>query len=400
MASKADIDDRWAKPLEGLCVVEICHSVAGPFAGSIFAQLGAEVIKVENPKGGDHARGWGPPYWHGKSSVFQSLNRDKLGVSINLGDLSDAERLKQFIIERADVVLQNLRPGSAEKSVLSSHSLLAEKPTLIYCNIGAFGATGPLADQPGYDPLMQAFGGIMSITGEGSGNPVRVGPAVVDIGSGMWAAIGVLAALRQLQQTGKGCVVDTSLFETALAWMSIQVAGYLASGELRRPMGSGIPEIVPHQAFRTRNGHLMIAAGNDGLFVNLCAALNRPDLAADGRFMTNDGRVRNRTELIPMIESETLKKDSSEWQEILQAAGVPNAPIQSIDQVVAHPQTQALQIVQPSPDLDMQLVGLPLCFNGRRPPFTRNAPSLGEHNEVMPARSGDAGSQEREGTRK
>jgi len=307
--------------------------------------------------------------------------------------------LKHFIVERADVVIQNLRPGSAEKSILSSHALLAEKPKLIYCNIGAFGAVGPLSDQPGYDPLMQAFGGIMSVTGEADGNPVRVGPAVIDLGSGMWAAIGVLAALRQLQITGKGCVVDTSLFETALAWMSIQVAGYLASGELRRPMGSGIPEIVPHQAFRTKDGHLMIAAGNDGLFVNLCAALGRPDLAADGRFMTNDGRVRNRTELIPVIEVETVKRNSAELQKALQAAGVPNAPIQTIDQVIAHPQTTSLEIMQPSPDLDMRLVGLPLSFNGFRPAFNRNAPALGEHNAMIPAQRGGRGSQENEGTR-
>src|SRR5690606_29842011 len=217
---------------------------------------------------------------------------------------------------------------------LGSDQLLGEKPSLIYCNLGAFGRAGPLREMPGYDPLMQAFGGVMSVTGEQGRAPVRVGPAIVDLGSGMWSAIGILAALLRRQATGRGCVVDTSLFETAVAWMTIITAGYLASGEVRRPMGSGIAEIVPHQAFPTRDGYMMVAAGNDSLFRKLATELGFPGWSDDPRFATNDGRVRNRVELIAEMERIFTTRPSAEWAARLDAAGVPNAPIQSVDQVV------------------------------------------------------------------
>lgn len=366
------------RPLSGLCVVEICHSVAGPFAGSVLAQLGAEVIKVENPKGGDHARGWGPPYWHGASAAFQALNRDKRGITCSLRDVDQVERLKRLILRKADVVLQNVRPGSIETSALSSHNLLSLKPSLIYCNLGAFGAKGPLAKRPGYDPLMQAFGGIMSVTGVASGEPVRVGPAVVDIGSGMWAVIGILAALQRRALTGHGCVVDTSLYETAVAWMTIPIVSYLASGRVGRAMGSAIAEIVPHQAFRTCDGFIMVAAGNDRLFAALCGVLGHPEWADDADFATNDARVRNRDRLIPMIEEIFAGGNKAEWAAKLDSGGVPYAPIQTVEEVAAHPQTSALGLIQQAPDRDMRLVGLPLSFDGTRAPFLRSAPTLGQ----------------------
>jgi crotonobetainyl-CoA:carnitine CoA-transferase CaiB-like acyl-CoA transferase len=368
-------------PLKGITVVELCHSVAGPYGGLILASLGAELIKVENPDHGDHARAWAPPYSHGTSSAFQSLNRDKLGITVDLTDPAELARLKRFILDRADVVIQNLRPGTVERYGLGGEDLLRQNPRLIYCNVGAFGRTGPLSDKPGYDPLMQAFGGLMSVTGEAGRAPVRIGPAVVDMGSGMWSAIGILAALSRRSATGSGCVVDTSLFETAVAWMTVQIAGYLASGEIRRPMGSGIAEIVPHQAFRASDGYLMVAAGNDGLFRKLATVLGRPDWADDPRFATNDGRIRNRQALIPAIETIIAADTTAAWSERLERAGVPTAPIQSVDQVVAHPQTQALGIIQRAPDNDLRLVGLPLSFDGRRPPFRTPAPGPGQHND-------------------
>lgn len=374
------ISSNAALPLAGVTVVELCHSVAGPYGGMVLAGLGAEVIKVENPERGDHARGWGPPYWHGKSTTFQSLNRDKLGVTVDLANAEQRAGLKRLVLEQADVFIQNLRPGSIDQYGLGSEQLLGEKPSLIYCNLGAFGRAGPLREMPGYDPLMQAFGGVMSVTGEQGRAPVRVGPAIVDLGSGMWSAIGILAALLRRQATGRGCVVDTSLFETAVAWMTIITAGYLASGEVRRPMGSGIAEIVPHQAFPTRDGYMMVAAGNDSLFRKLATELGFPGWSDDPRFATNDGRVRNRVELIAEMERIFTTRPSAEWAARLDAAGVPNAPIQSVDQVVAHPQTEALGIVQCAPGLDMRLVGLPLSFDGVRPAFRRVAPDLGEHN--------------------
>lgn len=369
-----------AQPLKGLKVVEICHSVAGPFGGAILAELGAEVIKIENPKSGDHARGWGPPYWCGSSSVFQCLNRDKRGITLDLSNDDDLARLRKMIIKDVDIVLQNIRPGALAKLGLSAEALLKEKPSLIYCNLGAFGAVGPLREHPGYDPLMQAFGGLMSVTGEADGGPVRVGPAVIDMGSGMWATIGILAAVARRYRTGLGCIVDTSLFETAVAWMTVQIAGYLAAGQLRQPMGSGIAEIVPHQAFRARDRYIMVAAGNDGLFQKLCAALNQPEWAKDKRFLTNDGRVRNRDILIPAMSDVFKTKDAAEWARLLEQHGVPNAPIQNVVDVVNHEQTKALGIIQRAPDSEMSLIGLPLSFNGQRPPYKNSAPSIGQHN--------------------
>jgi crotonobetainyl-CoA:carnitine CoA-transferase CaiB-like acyl-CoA transferase len=203
------------------------------------------------------------------------------------------------------------------------------------------------------------------------------------MGSGMWAAIGVLAALQQRTVTGRGCIVDTSLYETSLAWTLIQMAGFMATGEIRRPMGSGIAEIVPHQAFNARDGHLMVAAGNDGLFRSLCEVLGHPEWAKDVRFATNDGRVRHRQTLIPMLEGVFGGRNRAEWAMRLDEKGVPNAPIQNLNQVVAHEQTKALGILQKAPALDMTLLGLPLCFDGVRPPFRRSAPGFGEHTEEV-----------------
>ena len=262
-------------PLAGVTVVEFCHSVAGPYAGSILADLGADVIKVESPDKGDYARDWGPPFAHGTSTLFHVLNHNKRGLALDLRDRVTCERLIAFILDHADVVLQNMRPGAIDKLGLGAAALRAKKPSLIYCDLGAYGRTGPFKDRPGYDPLMQAHGGIMSITGVEGGEPVRVGCSIVDQGAGMWAAMGILAALNRRHVTGEGCHVSTSLFETAIGWMGAQIGAYLSGGPMRRPMGSGVAEIVPHQAFPTSDGYIMVAAGNDNLFRALCGALEQ-----------------------------------------------------------------------------------------------------------------------------
>ncbi len=370
-------------PLSGIKVIEICHSIAGPYAGSILAQLGADVVKIEHPSKGDDARTWAPPFLHGTSSVFQAMNRDKRGISVDMKNPAGCAGLRKLIVEEADVVVQSLRPGVVDRFGLGGAELLKEKPTLIYCNLGAFGAVGPLKEKPGYDPLMQARSGLMSLTGEDGREPVRIGTSIIDMGTGMWVAIGVLAALNQRWRTGEGCVVDSSLFETALAWMSSHIAGYLASGEVRGRMGSGIQEIVPHQAFSTRDGHIMVAAGNDNLFPKLTTMLGHPEWISDPRFSGNVARVENRSVLIPMLQAIFLTRTSSEWLPLLDAAGVPCSPLQTVGQVVDDPQTKALEMIQQAPDLDMQLVGLPLSFNGRRPQFRKRAPRTGEHNEQV-----------------
>src|SRR5437763_12218614 len=372
-----------ALPLAGVTVVEFCHSVAGPYAGSILADLGADVIKVESPDKGDYARDWGPPFAHGTATLFHVLNHNKRGLALDVRDGVTCAELKAFILEHADVVIQNMRPGAIDKLGLGAAALRAEKPALIYCDLGAYGRTGPLRERPGYDPLMQAHGGIMSVTGVDGGEPVRVGVSIVDQGAGMWAAMGILAALNRRHVTGEGCHVTTSLFETAIGWMAPHIGGYLSGGAMRRPLGSGVTEIVPHQAFPTRDGYIMVAAGNDNLFRALCGAIEHMEFVADARFATNSKRVENRRTLIPLLEDVFRTKASAEWQVRLDAAGVPAAPIENVAQVVASPQTEALGILQKAPDLDMTLAGLPLEFDGKRPPYRNSAPKLGEHNDFL-----------------
>lgn len=375
----ADVD----KPLAGITVVELGHSVAAPYAGLILADLGARVIKVENPRSGDYARGWGPPFWKDTASVFHSLNRGKEGVTVDFSDPGDCENLRALILEEADAVIQNLRPGILDKFGLTSDSLRAAKPALIWCDIGAFGATGPLASKPGYDPLAQASTGIMSVTGEGGRPPVRVGVSLVDMGSGMWAVIGMLAALVARSKNGRGRSVATSLYETGLAWMTVPLAGHAASGEVRKPYGSGTAEIAPYQAFEASDGWLMIAAGNDNLFRKLCSALDLQGLASDRDFATNAARVVNRERLIPLIQAAVGRHTAESLGEILDSAGVPNAPLLTTDQVATHPQTRALDMTVRCSDDDIELVGIPLAFDGARPRARKAAPALGQHNTIL-----------------
>lgn len=372
-----------ARPLAGLTVLEIGHSIAAPVAGMILGELGADVVKVENPGTGDYCRDWGPPFYDGTAAAFQAVNRGKRGITVDFKDAAQVERLRGFIRERVDVLIHNLRYGVLDKYGLSAAALTAEKPALIYCNLGAFGAQGPLRERPGYDPLMQAHSGLMSLMGEESRPPVRVGVSIVDSATGMWAAIGILAALQERNRTGEGAVVDTSLYECALSWVNIQIAGYLGAGQLPVREGSGAAQIVPYQAFRTRDGYIMMLAGNDNLFKRLCDIIGRPELALDDRFRTNSARVVNRTALIPMLEAIIATEPTGAWRQRFDAAGVPNGPIQTMDQVVADPQTRALDIIQTSPDGLLRLVGLPLSFDGVRPPFERRAPGLGEHNDSV-----------------
>jgi crotonobetainyl-CoA:carnitine CoA-transferase CaiB-like acyl-CoA transferase len=372
-----------ATPLSDITVIELGHSVAAPYAAEILGDLGATVIKIEKRDGGDDARKWAPPYWHGVSAIFQSLNRNKLSVAIDLRDARERELLTNLIVERADVLIQNLRPGMVEELGLDAGTLRARNKRLIYCSIGAFGRGGPLSERPGYDPLMQAFGGLMSVTGEAGQPPVRIGTSIIDMGAGMWSAIGILTALHQRTLTGEGCVVDTSLYETALAWMSYHAANYQASGEVPRRHGSGTFGIVPYRGYATSDGYLLIGAANDKLFRATARALGHPEWTDDPRFADNPLRVHNRVALDGMIEDVTRSRTSAEWQAALEAAGVPSAPMQTVDQVLAHPQTQALGIVQSSPDGRLSLVGLPLSFDGERPPFRFPAPQLGEHTDVL-----------------
>jgi crotonobetainyl-CoA:carnitine CoA-transferase CaiB-like acyl-CoA transferase len=368
------------KPLSGLVVVEIGHSIAAPYAGMILGELGAEVIKVENPQGGDACRGWGPPFLEGAATCFHAVNRAKGGITIDLADPEDAKRLRALILERADAVLHNLKFGALDRYGLGAAELVAAKPSLVFCNLGAFGATGPLRDRPGYDPMMQAYSGLMSLLGEDGRPPVRVPASIVDMGAGMWSVIGILSALQERGRTGKGGVVDTALYETGLAWMSIYFAGFMANREIPARHGSGVDMIVPYQAFAAADGYMMVAAGNDNLFRRLAAVLDRPELAEDPRFRGNKDRVVNRRELVPILSEIFVTRPRAEWARLLDQAGIPNGPINTLDQVVADAQTQALGIIQQKAGSELGLVGLPLSFDGVRPSLEKTAPALGEDN--------------------
>ena len=369
--------------LSDLTVVELGHSVAAPFGGQTLAILGARVIKVENPENGDDARTWVPPFWEGASSCFQSLNREKLSVTVDFKNDHELAGLKDFIVSDADLVIQNQRPGLLKRFGLDGDSLRKSKPSLIYCNIGAFGAAGPLSEKPGYDPLMQAFSGIMSITGEEGREPVRVGPSIIDMAAGMWCCIGLLSALHRRNQTGEGCEIDTSLYETALAWMTVPSAIYLSSDKVPARTGSEAPMLVPYKVYRAADDYLVIAAGNDNLFGRLCDVLGVPEWKTDVRFSSNPVRVKNRKTLNDSIQGliETDTRDS--WIKKLDDGGVPNTPLQTVDQVLQHPQTAALGMLQNSPNGKMSLMGVPLSFDGERPGFLRDPPELGQHTTTI-----------------
>jgi crotonobetainyl-CoA:carnitine CoA-transferase CaiB-like acyl-CoA transferase len=367
--------------LTGIRVIELGQALAAPFAAEILADLGADVIKAEKPDGGDDARHWGPPFWGEDAALFHQMNRNKRSISV---DLKNAGERLRFIdlIGTADVFLHNLRPGVADAVGIGPAAMRARFPGLIYGDLGAFGHRGPLSDRPGYELLLQAFGGLMSVTGEPGRGPVRCGPSIVDLGTGMWAAIGVLAALVQRARSGDGCLVQTSLFETALCWGGIHAANYLASGNAPKPEGAGHPSLVPYGAFETSTGPLIIGAGNDRLFAKLAKVLGHPEWTNDKRFADNPARVQNRAALSALINACLAKDDTTAWGAKLEAAGVPCAPIQTIPEALAHDQTAALGMIQrPDDDSEVRLVGLPLSFDGDRPGVRLPAPALGDRTK-------------------
>jgi crotonobetainyl-CoA:carnitine CoA-transferase CaiB-like acyl-CoA transferase len=374
-------------PLSGIRVFEFGCNVAGPYAGWILAELGAEVVKIERPEG-DDARSWGPPFWNGSSTVFHAVNRNKKSVVINLKDAESAASLRERIRTEADVVVQNLRSGTMAELGFSAECLMKENPRLIYCNLHAFGARGPLQHLPGYDTLMQAFGGVMSVTGEEGRSPVRAGISAIDCGTGMWCVIGVLSALHRRTITGQGCMIDASLFETALGWMHLHAASFQVSGDMPAPLGTATRSIVPYQGYQCSDGVLIIAASNDRLFAKLARALGHEEWAQDERFRTNPQRVAHRAEMNQLLEPILLAAPRAEWQKKLEAAGVPNAPVQSVAELLVHPQTAALEMAQDTGELvqegtadgashpPMKLIGLPFSLNGKRPPLRSLAPPL------------------------
>ncbi len=368
-------------PLTGITVVEIAQNLAGPMAGEILAHLGADVVKVERPEG-DDARAWGPPFHKGVSPGFLAVNANKRSITLDLKDQRAVAWLTDFI-GRADVLVQNLRPGSLEALGLGSEALLARHPRLIYCSVWAFGRSGPLRLKPGYEPMVQAFSGLMMMNGDEGGPPTRIGTSVLDYGTGMWTAIGALAGLVQRQRTGRGCVVDASLFETGLAWLKGHFASYRVSGDVPERHRTGSHRVVPFEGFETKTGPIIIAAGNERLFAKLVAALGHPEWAKDPRFGSNSARVANKADLVAAIARIMLTRSKGEWIDVLEAAGVPCAPINTLPEAVTEPQAAATGMIQTVPGDDCELVGLPLSFDGMRPGIRMAPPGVGEHNREI-----------------
>lgn len=368
-------------PLDGILVVDLSRILAGPYCTMVLADLGARVIKVEQPEG-DDARHYGP-FVHGKSAYFASVNRAKQSIALDLKAPAD-RAIFERLLARADVLVENYRPGTMEKLGYGWDALHAKYPRLIYAASSGFGHTGPDAKRAAYDMVVQAMGGIMSLTGHPGSPPTRVGTSVGDITAALFTAIGVNAALYHRTASGQGIKVDVSMLDCQVAILENAIARYFASGEVPGPMGARHPSITPFEAFATREGHIVIAAGNDGLFRKLAEALGRPHLADDARFATNPDRTRNHAALKDEIEAALAFHDAHEWLKRIDAAGVPCAPINNVAEAVANPQIAARNMIvtaaDPAADAKtgpLKMAGNPIKLSGFPDPATRSpAPAL------------------------
>jgi len=367
--------------LSGVRVVELARVLAGPYCTQLLADLGADVVKVEHPSGGDETRSWGPPFADdGESAYFLSVNRGKRSVALDLKDARDRAAAVE-LCARADVVVENFRAGTAERLGLGYDALAQRNPGLVYCSVTGFGSDREPPDRPGYDFVAQAESGLMAITGPPDGEPSKVGVALVDVLAGLNAAAGILAALHERQRTGRGRRLEVSLVDSALTALVNVAAGALVTGEEPRRYGNAHPSVVPYQPFRAADGWVAVAAANDGLWRRLCEAIDRPDLAADERFATNPGRVRHRDALIPELERTFSTRTADEWVALLDAAGVPAGKVRGVAdalRAVAEAGRAATVSVE-----GVETVLQPLLVDGRTVAASRRPPRLGEHTEAV-----------------
>jgi crotonobetainyl-CoA:carnitine CoA-transferase CaiB-like acyl-CoA transferase len=371
--------------LDGIHVIDLSRVIAGPWCGALLADLGADVVKVEDTGPGDESRTW-PPHKDGEAAAYLLFNRNKRGIALDLKTPEAVEVVKR-LVKDADVVIENFRTGTMESFGLGYDVLSQINPRLIYCSVSAFGRTGPRKDSPGYEALMQAFSGIMSITGEPGGQPVRAGVSFLDLTTGILCALGVSNAIIQRQRTGLGQRVDGSLLETAVSLLAFHAEGYLLTGALPRALGSGHPSLSPYRNFKCRDGQwIFIAAANDRFWQKLAKVLGLRDLAADPRFQKNQGRVANRAELEGVLEATIGALDREPLLKRLEEADVPATPVNTVDQVMNDPQTAERGIVQrvTHPKLgEIPVVGTPLHFSRMSPGVRRAAPLRGEHTDTI-----------------
>jgi len=369
-------------PLDGVKVVEIGQALAGPLAGVILADMGADVIKVEKPDGGDDARLWGPPFVGEDSVSFHSNNRGKKSVTLDIKSVEDVEKLKGLVRD-ADILIQNLRPGIVDDLGIGPDALMAVNPRLVYCSIWAFGYTGPLKLAPGFDPLLQCFGAVVTLTGRPEDPPTFCAPAINDTATGMWCVIGALAALKQRDRTGKGCIVDASLFESAVAWVQGPLNNFNVTGKLPGRHGAASATLAPYQIFETADRPICIAAGNDRLFVKLARAMGHPAWCDDPRFSDGRKRAANRLALVDVMQPVLKTKPRQSWMGIIGEAGVPCAPVNDIAELSDSEQLHAMDMMRTLPGGDLKVVGLPISFDRQRPVPRADSPKLGEHNKEV-----------------
>ena len=375
--------------LAGIRVLELGQVLAGPFAGAILADLGAEVIKLERVDGGDDARHMGPAFRNGDALNFHIFNRGKKSVALDLKSEAGRAAFERLAAD-TDIFIHNMRPGVTAALGIDGPALCARHPRLVYCAISAFGDAGPLQMRPGYEPLIQAFSGLSSTNGGPDDPPMRTGASVCDQGTGMWAVIGALALLQRRQLSGRGGVVSASLLETALVWNGQKADAYSNLGRLPERHRSGHPNFVPYEAFDTADAPLLICCGNDRLFTKFAAMLGRRDWVDDPRFATNRARLANKAALMAQMAPLLRAATRAQWIERFEAAGVPCAPIHTVPEILAHPQAQALAMRQPVPGDDFSLTALPFTVDGERPGPRGAAPRLGQHNAEYNAPAVDA----------
>jgi formyl-CoA transferase len=368
------------QPLTGIRVLDLSRVLAGPYCTMVLGDLGADVIKVEPPEG-DETRGWGPPFAGGESAYYLCVNRNKRSIVVNLKSDEGRNILHELALT-SDVLVENFRPGTLRKYGLDFEALHSENPRLIYCSITGFGQTGMLKDRPGYDFMIQAMGGIMSITGEPDGQPMKVGVAVADLFAGQNAVIAILAALQARGATGVGQHLDISLFDSQIGWLANVASNYLVSGNLPKRYGNAHANIVPYQSFRASDGWFVMTVGHDRQYARMCDVIRRPELAQDERFATNPARVVHREELIALLRPVFTTRPVSEWLDELEGAGIPCGPINDLGQVFAMPHIKERQMLveMRHPTIGvLPLVGSPLKMSGTPVEYQLPPPLKGEH---------------------
>ena len=371
--------------LRDILVLDLTRNLAGPYCTMILGDMGAEVIKIEHPKYGDDTRNWAPPKWNGESTTFLSANRNKRSLAVDLNSPVGVEIVRS-LAQRADILVESFRPGSLEKRGLGFDDLKEKNERLIYCSISAYGNTGPMRNEPGYDPILQASTGIMDMTGEPDQDPVRLPIAVNDLGAGMWATIGILSALMNRQETGRGCRVETSLFETAAWWLNYHVASYLGSGDVPTRQGTGTPFIAPYEMYPTADEGLLICVANDNLFRIFVEVLNSPEMADDERFSSNPLRVKNRVELRQQIIKQFKSRNAEEWERLLKERSIPCSRVQTVADLVQEEQLQALNLLTSfaHPFIpDLRLIDLPVSQDGKRAGQHLPPPTLGSDTDAI-----------------